>query len=141
MFLEHETTRPQVECLLLFRQILTRSHFKKRKRGDGSESTGTLGVSGVKQIISALEHWRLNNQHEYPDVPAAQIGLRHDLRIKTFETAAVHKEPQRVKMAHTLKAKGTNAGMGFNSSGFILLNIGRYVHIRRSHEMFCLVLD
>jgi hypothetical protein len=72
---------------------------------------GTLGVSGVKQIISALEHWRLNNQHKYPEVPAAQIGLRHDLRIKTFESAAAHKEPLRVKMAHTLKAKGTNAGL------------------------------
>ncbi|KAJ7849025.1 hypothetical protein B0H13DRAFT_1906414 [Mycena leptocephala] len=96
VFLEYETTRPQVSCL-------------KRKRDDGSESTGTIGVSGVKQVISALEYWRHHHQHEYPDVPVAQIGLRHDLRIKTFETAAAHKEPQRVKMAHTLKAKGTNA--------------------------------
>lgn len=92
LYLEYETTRPQ-----------------KRKREDGSASTGTLGVSGVKQVISALEHWRLNNQHRYPDIPDAQVGLRHDLRIKTFETAAAHKEPIRVKMAHTLKAKGTNA--------------------------------
>ncbi|KAJ7923736.1 hypothetical protein B0H13DRAFT_2400447 [Mycena leptocephala] len=82
---------------------------QKRKRDDGSESTGTISISGVKQVISALEDWHHHHQHEYPDVPAAQIGLHHDLRIKTFETAAVHKEPQRVKMAHTLKAKGTNA--------------------------------
>ncbi|KAJ7899945.1 hypothetical protein B0H13DRAFT_1883572 [Mycena leptocephala] len=68
---------------------------QKRKRDDGSESTGTISISGVKQVISALE--------------CCANWLRHDLRIKTFETAAVHKEPQRVKMAHTLKVKGTNA--------------------------------
>ncbi|KAJ6629729.1 hypothetical protein B0H10DRAFT_2208694 [Mycena sp. CBHHK59/15] len=92
LFLQYETTRPQ-----------------KRKRDDGSASTGTVGVSHVKQVISALEHWRSNNQHLYPDVREAQIGLRFDCRIKTFETAAAHKEPQRIKMSHTLKAKGTNA--------------------------------
>ncbi|KAJ7105914.1 hypothetical protein C8R44DRAFT_745571 [Mycena epipterygia] len=90
MFLEYKTTRPQ-----------------KRKRKDGSESTGTLGVSGVKQAICALEHWRLNNEHKYPEVAAAQIGLRHDLRINAFETAAAHNEPVRFKMAHTLKANDT----------------------------------
>ncbi|KAK6974833.1 hypothetical protein R3P38DRAFT_3479541 [Favolaschia claudopus] len=92
LFLQYETTRPQ-----------------KRKRPDGTESTATLGVSGVKLAISALENWRLNNQHKYPDVPEAQRGLRTDIRIKQFESAASHKEPQRVQMAHALKAKGTNA--------------------------------
>ncbi|KAJ6579372.1 hypothetical protein B0H10DRAFT_1962910 [Mycena sp. CBHHK59/15] len=81
---------------------------QKRKRDDGSSSMGTVGVLGVKQVISALEHWCLNNQHKYPDAPAAQIGLCFDLRIKTFESAAAHKEPLHIKMAHTLKAKGTN---------------------------------
>ncbi|KAK7028398.1 hypothetical protein R3P38DRAFT_923774 [Favolaschia claudopus] len=92
LFLQYETTRPQ-----------------KRKRPDGTESTATLGVSGVKLAISALENWRLNNQHKYPDIPEAQRGLRTDIRIKQFESAASHKEPQRVQMAHALKAKGTNA--------------------------------
>ncbi|KAJ7339289.1 hypothetical protein DFH08DRAFT_964315 [Mycena albidolilacea] len=101
LFLEYETTCPQ-----------------KRKRDDGSDLTGTLGVSGVKQIVSALEHWRLKNQHKYPEVPAVQIGLRHDLRIKTFESAAAYKEPLRVKMAHNLKAKGTNADT-FTSANLI----------------------
>ncbi|KAJ7635953.1 hypothetical protein DFH06DRAFT_1139033 [Mycena polygramma] len=92
VYLEYETTCPQ-----------------KRKRDDNSESTATIGISGVKQVVSALENWRFSNQHKYLDVPAAQVGLRLDIRIKTFESAAAHKEPQRVKMAHTLKAKGTNA--------------------------------
>ncbi|KAJ7745543.1 hypothetical protein DFH07DRAFT_977314 [Mycena maculata] len=92
IYLEHETTRPQ-----------------KRKRSDGSDSTATIGVHSVKQIVSALENSRLNNQHLYPNIPEAQMALRLDLRIKRFESAAAHKEPQRVKMAHTLKATGTNA--------------------------------
>ncbi|KAK7056117.1 hypothetical protein R3P38DRAFT_1377096 [Favolaschia claudopus] len=92
LFLQYETTRPQ-----------------KRKRLDGTESTATLGVSGVKLVISALENWRLNNQHNYPDIPEAQRGLRTDIRIKQYESAASHKEPQRIQMAHSLKAKGTNA--------------------------------
>ncbi|KAJ7835604.1 hypothetical protein B0H13DRAFT_2108070 [Mycena leptocephala] len=92
IYLNHETMRPQ-----------------KRKRVDGSDSTATLGVSAVKQIISAIEKWRADNEHLYRDVPQAEVGLRLDSRIKTFESAAAHKEPERVKMAHTLKATGTNA--------------------------------
>jgi hypothetical protein len=117
IYLEHETTRPHVRAALIFLFILGSDILiQKRKRADGSDSTATLGVSHVKQVVSALEHWRFNNQHLYRDVPEAQIGLRLDPRIKTFESAAAHKEPQRVKMAHTLKATGTTAGTPFLKS-------------------------
>lgn len=69
----------------------------------------------MKQVISALENYRLSSQHNYPNDPGAQTGLRQDYRIKKLESAAAHKEPVRVKMAHTLKAKGTNAGVPFGS--------------------------
>ncbi|KAJ7763104.1 hypothetical protein DFH07DRAFT_1018491 [Mycena maculata] len=92
VFLEYEMTRPQ-----------------KRKREDGTDSTATVGSSDVKQVISALENRRLSTQHNYLDNPAAQIGLHQDYRIQKLESAAEHKEPARVKMAHILKAKGTNA--------------------------------
>ncbi|KAJ7742819.1 hypothetical protein B0H16DRAFT_1860573 [Mycena metata] len=92
LFLEYETTRPQ-----------------KRKRDDGSDSTGTIGIRAIQQVISALEKYRADNAYKYPNVPATQLGLRTDIRIRVFESAGKHNEPQRVKMAHSLKAKGTNA--------------------------------
>ncbi|KAJ7860773.1 hypothetical protein B0H13DRAFT_2569091, partial [Mycena leptocephala] len=79
IFLRYESTRPQ----------------KKRKRKDADDNadeseTSSVGVSGLKQAISAMEHWRLNNQHLYKDIPEAQIGLRTDPPIKAFESAASH---------------------------------------------------
>ncbi|KAJ7663771.1 hypothetical protein DFH06DRAFT_1128158 [Mycena polygramma] len=98
VYLEYETTRPQ-----------------KRKRKDDSESTGTIGISGVKQVVSALENWRFSNQHKYLDVPAAQVGLRLDIRIKTFESAAAHtagKRHGRGFMAFDWRGTNTCHGVG-----------------------------
>ncbi|KAJ7851940.1 hypothetical protein B0H14DRAFT_3451067 [Mycena olivaceomarginata] len=94
IFLEYESTRPQ----------------KKRKRKDDLEESGTsVGVSSLKQAISAFENWRLHHQHLYKNIPEAQVGLRTDPRIKAFESAASHKEPE-VKLAQSLNAKGSSAG-------------------------------
>ncbi|KAJ7148156.1 hypothetical protein C8R43DRAFT_1194964 [Mycena crocata] len=98
MFLQYESSRPQKK--------------RKRKNTDYDEDepgSSSVGVASLKQAISALENWRFNNQHRYKDIPDAQIGLRTDPRIKAFESAAAHKEPERVKMAHSLKAKGSSA--------------------------------
>lgn len=67
-----------------------------------------LGKSAIAQVISALEHHRLNNEHRYDD-PQAKISLRDDNRINTIEAAARHNEPQRAQSAQTLKATGTSA--------------------------------
>ncbi|KAJ7888244.1 hypothetical protein B0H13DRAFT_1888494 [Mycena leptocephala] len=119
IFLRYESTRPQ----------------KKRKRKDADDNadeseTSSVGVSGLKQAISAMEHWRLNNQHLYKNIPEAQIGLRTDPRIKAFESAASHKEPERVKMAHSLKAKGSSAG-----TRILSLFFNRHIYVRGALEM------
>ncbi|KAJ7185140.1 hypothetical protein GGX14DRAFT_409316 [Mycena pura] len=92
VFLEYEMGRPQ-----------------KRKLADGSLSTSTCGHQHAKQVVSALEHYRLINQHKYRDVPEAQMNLRSDSRIKAMEKAFEASEPERVKKAHSLKAVGTCA--------------------------------
>jgi hypothetical protein len=95
------------------RLIPTKQKSRKRKATDDEEDgheASSIGVSGLKQAISALEHWRFNNQHLYKDIAEAQAGLRTDPRVKAFESAAAHKEPERVKMAHSLKAKGSSTG-------------------------------
>ncbi|KAF8177962.1 hypothetical protein K438DRAFT_1978281 [Mycena galopus ATCC 62051] len=98
IFLQYESTRPQIN--------------RKRKAADMDEAapeSSSVGVSGLKQAISALEHHRLHNQHLYTDTPEARITLRSDPRTKAFESTAAHREPQRVKMSHSIKAKGSSA--------------------------------
>ncbi|KAF7330285.1 hypothetical protein MVEN_02466400 [Mycena venus] len=92
VFLEYEKERPQ-----------------KRKLTDGTSSTSTCGLQHAKQVISALEYYRLNNQHQYRDNAEAQIVLRTDPRIKAMEKAFAASEPERVKKANVLKAAGTRA--------------------------------
>ncbi|KAJ7785102.1 hypothetical protein DFH07DRAFT_934959 [Mycena maculata] len=91
-FLTHEMQRP-----------------KKRKLPDGTQSTSTCGHEHAKQVVSALEYHRFNNQHLYRDNPDAQVNLRSDSRIKTMEAAFAENEPERIKKAHALKAVGTRA--------------------------------
>ncbi|KAK7013279.1 hypothetical protein R3P38DRAFT_3207375 [Favolaschia claudopus] len=91
-FVEYETIRPQ-----------------RKKLSDGTPSTSTCGRHHVSQVISALESYRLNNEHHYPNNTDAQKGLRTDNRIKTLETSAKSNEPERVKKLHALKAVGTRA--------------------------------
>nr|GAT44268.1 predicted protein [Mycena chlorophos] len=91
VFLEYETTRPQ------------------KRTCDGIESTSTCGVSNLKLAISALEHYRFDQEHHYTTIPEAQKPLRADKRIKEIEKAAAHKETERTKKAETLKASGTRA--------------------------------
>jgi len=69
-----------------------------------------VGKSVIQQVISALEDWRVNNQHLYRHVPEAQIRLCDDNRIRTLESAAKHNEPKRVDSAQTLKASGASYG-------------------------------
>lgn len=66
----------------------------------------------VKQVISALEKYRFDHQHEPPYVahPEGGISLRDDARIKMFETAAQAKGPERIAQAQVLKAAGSSAG-------------------------------
>jgi hypothetical protein len=122
--------------------VLITNPQKKRKRKDADDNadeseTSSVGVSGLKQAISAMEHWRLNNQHLYKDIPEAQIGLRTDPRIKAFESAASHKEPERVKMAHSLKAKGSSAGECNFGPGTRILSLffNRHIYVRGALEM------
>ncbi|KAJ7158060.1 hypothetical protein C8R46DRAFT_907930 [Mycena filopes] len=125
MFLQYETTRPQ-----------------KRKRADDSASTGTVGIRAIQQVISALEKYRSDNAYKYPGVPETQFGLRTDIRIKAFESAGQHNEPQRVKMAHSLKAKGTNAGKCHTLLNLIGIQFdARHVHLRRLDAVRCVVLN
>ena len=72
-----------------------------------------MGLSVIKQTISALEYHRFQNQHKYKDVPDSQIGLRLDARIRRFESAAKHDEPKRVESAQVLKASGSSSGACF----------------------------
>ncbi|KAJ7165925.1 hypothetical protein C8R46DRAFT_1219700 [Mycena filopes] len=92
LFLDYEMTRPQ-----------------KRKLPDGSQSTSTCGHEHAKQVVSALEQYRSNHAHEYPDIPAAQVNLRSDPRIRLMESSFKANEPERIKKAHALKAVGTRA--------------------------------
>ncbi|KAI5822566.1 hypothetical protein K523DRAFT_256760 [Schizophyllum commune Tattone D] len=82
-----------------------------RTRG-GQEIPGTrLGVSSVKQAISALEYCRINNEHQdcYKEDPESLRKLREDQRVRMYEKAAAANEPQRLKDAEATKADGTSA--------------------------------
>ncbi|KAJ7312517.1 hypothetical protein DFH08DRAFT_1044630 [Mycena albidolilacea] len=96
-FLEYETTREK----------------RKRKSAPDDSDTHagtTVGRAGIQQAISALEHHRLNHQHEYPNDREAQTKLRDDTRIQAFESAAKHNEPKRAESAQAQKAAGTSVG-------------------------------
>ena len=54
-------------------------------------------------MISALKHRRFNDQHQFPSIPEAQQPLCRDPRIRTFESAVAHNEPQCVAKAQALK--------------------------------------
>ncbi|KAJ7269115.1 hypothetical protein C8J57DRAFT_1609308 [Mycena rebaudengoi] len=92
MFLQYESTR------------------EKKKRGTAATITGSsIGKSQIAQVISALESFRLNFQHEYKSSPEAQISLRTDTRIRQFESAAKHDEPKRAEKAQITKAAGSSS--------------------------------
>ncbi|KAJ7461062.1 hypothetical protein FB451DRAFT_1498168 [Mycena latifolia] len=89
LFLAHEITR------------------EKKKRNSSEMIAGTtVGKSQILQVISALEHYQLNHQHEYPNNREAQIKLREDTRIRAYESAAKHNEPKRAESAQSQKAAG-----------------------------------
>ncbi|KAJ7896382.1 hypothetical protein B0H14DRAFT_3425750 [Mycena olivaceomarginata] len=95
---EHESTRPQM---------------RKHKAADIDDSvpeSSSVGDSGIKQAISALESYRLHNQRRYKEDPEALVNLHSDPRVNAFESAAAHREPERAKMSHSLKTKGSSAG-------------------------------
>ncbi|KAJ7614944.1 hypothetical protein FB45DRAFT_873810 [Roridomyces roridus] len=75
------------------------------------KSTSTCGHQHAKQVVSALEHHRFNNQHLYANNPSAQVNLRTDGRIKTLESAFQESEPERIQKSHAVKASGTRAGL------------------------------
>src|SRR5215471_6090010 len=52
----------------------------------------------------------MNTEHLYPGIPEARLSLRSDSRIRAFESAAKHNEPQRADKAHVLKAAGSSSG-------------------------------
>ncbi|KAN0134511.1 hypothetical protein V8E53_007657 [Lactarius tabidus] len=92
MFLEYTSTRP------------------KRRHGSSEKIPGSVvGLSVIKQTISALEHHRFQHQHLHKDDPESQIGLRLDARICRFESAAKHDEPKRAESAQVLKASGSSS--------------------------------
>ncbi|KAJ7787092.1 hypothetical protein B0H14DRAFT_2629763 [Mycena olivaceomarginata] len=71
-------------------------------RGEGS----SIGKSQISQVISALEDYCRNSQHLYKDCLEAQIPLRNDQRIRQFESAAAHDEPNRAEKAQVTKGGG-----------------------------------
>ncbi|KAJ7676820.1 hypothetical protein DFH06DRAFT_1428669 [Mycena polygramma] len=82
---------------------------EKKKRGSTETIAGSsVGRSQISGVISALESYRLNSQHLYPDCPEAQIPLRNDVRIRQFESASKHDEPKRAEKAQTTKAAGSS---------------------------------
>lgn len=84
--------------------------MKSGENEDEDENTN-VGIKSIKQTISALEWWRVNNAHLYKGVPEAQVGLRLDPRIKKMESAAAHSEPERIRKSQMLKATGTSLGI------------------------------
>ncbi|KAK7053517.1 hypothetical protein R3P38DRAFT_3254085 [Favolaschia claudopus] len=107
VFLEYEMARPQ-----------------KRKLPDGKDSTSTCGSSHGSQVINALEHYRLHNQHEYRDIADTQQILRSDPRVKAMEKGFQESEPERTKKSHALKAVGTNADT-FQASDLSRMSIAK----------------
>lgn len=113
MFLQYESRRPKKVCDHLLPHIYNRTDYIpiQRKSADERSLTGSaVGVATIKQVISALEHWRFVNQSRYKHDPEAQRTLRADPQICAFESAAAHDEPKRIQMAQALKAAGTSAG-------------------------------
>ncbi|KAF5385999.1 hypothetical protein D9615_002501 [Tricholomella constricta] len=93
-FLQHETTR------------------NKRTR-DGKDIPGTrLGPDHIKQCVNALESYRYHHKGSdprYKDIPEAQVTLRDDERITTYEKSAYATESERVAESQVLKAKGVTS--------------------------------
>ncbi|KAJ7437524.1 hypothetical protein FB451DRAFT_1416806 [Mycena latifolia] len=90
IFLQYESTHPQKK--------------RRRKATDDEDDTheaSSIGVSGLKQAISALEHWRFNNQHLYKEIADAQAGLR----VKAFEL----NRRQQIREEITSNDKGWNS--------------------------------
>lgn len=91
----------------------TFSHSLTSQRRHGSSEIipgSVVGLSVIKQTISALENHRFQHQHLYRHIPESQLGLRLDARIRRFESAAKHDEPKRVESAQVLKASGSSSG-------------------------------
>jgi hypothetical protein len=83
----------------------------QKKRGTTETIAGSsIGKSQISQVISALEDYRRNSQHLYKDCLEAQIPLRNDQRIRQFESAAAHDEPNRAEKAQVTKAAGSSSG-------------------------------
>ncbi|KAJ7836470.1 hypothetical protein B0H14DRAFT_3704951 [Mycena olivaceomarginata] len=83
------------------------STWEKKQRGTTETIAGSsIGKSQISQVISALEDYRRNSQHLYKDCLEAQIPLRNDQRIRQFESAAAHDEPNRAEKAQVTKAAG-----------------------------------
>jgi hypothetical protein len=116
MFLDYTSTCAKVSnfekksFLLLFSPLLNGVWFQ-RKHGSSETIRGSVvGLSVIKQTISALENYRFQHQHLYKDVPELQLGLRLDARIQRFESAAKHNEPKHVESTQVLKASGSSSG-------------------------------
>lgn len=115
MFLDYESTRPKVRLisrdlyLIIDEPSFSVSQCKQGRRGETIPDS-FLGRSHLKQVISALEYYRLRNQSDYPGNPEAQRALRSDERIRQFEDSVSHDEPKRVEKSQALKAAGTIAG-------------------------------
>ena len=83
----------------------------QRRHGSSEIIPGSVvGLSVIKQTISALEYHRFQHQHTYKHIPESQVGLRLDARIRRFESAAKHDEPKRVESTQVLKAAGSSSG-------------------------------
>ena len=69
-----------------------------------------VGLSVIKQMISALEYHWFQHQHTYKHIPKSQVGLWLDVHIHCFESAAKHDELKHVESAQVLKAAGSSSG-------------------------------
>jgi len=69
-----------------------------------------VGLSVIKQTISALEYHRFQHQHLDKNVLESQLGLCLDAHIRRFESAAKHDEPKCIESAQVLKASGSSSG-------------------------------
>jgi hypothetical protein len=120
MFLQHEMTREKKKVCASFYHLFslisggTDCRVKRSRKGGESTIAGSsVGASHIKVIISALENARQNEAYKYKHIPESQVNLRSDIRIRAFESASKHNEPQRADKAHILKAAGSSAGNFF----------------------------
>ncbi|PPR01886.1 hypothetical protein CVT24_001355 [Panaeolus cyanescens] len=83
---------------------------RQKKRGGSGEvlANTKLGISSIKQTITALEHYRLTHMDdsEYKACPDSQISLRNTYKIQEFERVAQAMEPKRQAQTQEAKAKG-----------------------------------